>query len=103
MNTVAPPRPATSSATISSLLFHDPAGDGSTATADAARACRAIGLAVELVDVWDDGERAVRHRVTTLPSLLLLSGGDEIARLAGRWTARRLNSFLERTLVTRPA
>jgi hypothetical protein len=45
---------------------------------------------IDHVDVWQDPERAVAHRVLTVPTTLIVVAGVECSRLSGRRSAHAL-------------
>lgn len=58
---------------------------------------------VEEIDVWGDPQSAVDSFVLTLPTLIVLRNGCEVARLAGLRSSRSINKAIAATGSTRRA
>lgn len=55
-------------------------------------------LQIQQIDAWEDPEAIVEFQVTSLPTLVLRIGGQEVARLAGTSSKRKMTRRFEPVL-----
>lgn len=61
------------------------------------------GHRLEVSNVWDDPDSVVRHRVLSLPTLLIMVDGVERERMVGPFQCRRLDRLVARLVAEAPA
>ena len=84
-----------SPASVEVLLFDIPEVDASGPMGTTASQCCAnLGVAFTSIDVWSNPEAVLTHHVLVGPTIVLLSGGEEISRLVGPRSCRRVERFL---------